>query len=56
MWHLSTQVNNGLLAVYITVFDLRRGKIRCFTPFLVCALVYTSIASKLVTLATLSPK
>ena len=26
--HFSTQVNNGLIAVYITIFDLRRGKRR----------------------------
>ena len=54
MWHLSTQVNNGLLAVYITVFDLRRGNLRFFIPFLIYDLVYPSIASNLVTFATLS--
>ena len=32
VWHLSTKANNGLLAVYITVFDPRRGKRRCLTP------------------------
>ena len=55
MWLLSIQVNNGLLAVYITVFDPRRGKRRCFITFIVYSLVYPSIASNLVTLATLSP-
>ena len=33
VWHLSTQGNNGLLAVYINVFDPRRGKCRWFIPF-----------------------
>ena len=56
MWHLSTKVNNGLLAAYITVFDPRRGKRRCFIPCLVYALVYLSIASNLVNLDTLSPR
>ena len=56
MWHLSTQVNNGLLAVQINVFDPRRGKSRRFTPFLVYALVYPSIARNLVTLDILIPK
>ena len=56
LWHLSTQVNNGPLYVYITVFDPRRGNRRCFIHFLVYALVYRSIASNLVTLGTLSPK
>ena len=55
VWHLSIQVNNGLLADYIAVFDLRRGKSRRFIPFLVYALVYPSISNNLVTLATLSP-
>ena len=55
VWHLITQVNNGLLAAYITVFDLRRDKRRCFIPCLFFALVYLSIASNIVTLATLSP-
>ena len=53
--HLSTQANNGLLAAYITFFDLRRGKRRCFIPFTIYALVYPSISSNLVTLANLSP-
>ena len=48
-------MNNGLLDVYITVFDPRRDKRRCFIPFLVYALVYPSIASNLVALAALSP-
>ena len=56
MWHLSTQVNNGLLAVHITVFESGRGKRRRFIPFMVYALVYPSIDSNLVTLATLIPK
>ena len=55
VWYLITQLNNGDLAAYITVFDPRRGKRRRFIPFLVYALVYPSIASNLVTLATLSP-
>ena len=33
VWHLSTQVNIGILDVYITVFDPRRGKRGCFMPF-----------------------
>ena len=55
VWHLRTQVNNSDLATYINVFDLRRDKFRRFTTFLVYALVYPSIASNLVTLATLRP-
>ena len=55
IWHLSTQVNDGNIAAYITVFDPRRGKCRRFNPFLVYALVYPSIPSNLITLATLSP-
>ena len=54
--HLSTQANNGLLDIYIAVFEQRRDKRRCFIPYLVYSLVYTSIASKHVTLATLSPR
>ena len=54
--HLSTQVNNGLLAAYITVFDLRRGNRRCFIQSLVYDLVYPGSASNLVKLATLSPR
>ena len=53
VWHLSTNVNNGLLAAYITVFYPRRDKHRCFIPCLVYALIYPSIASNPVTLATL---
>ena len=56
VWHLSTQANNSILSIYITVFDPRRGKRRCFIPFLVYSLVYPSIDSNLVTLATLSPR
>ena len=55
MWHISTKVNDGLLAAYITVFVLRKGKRRWFITFLVYALVYMSIDVNLVTLATLSP-
>ena len=33
VWHLSTQVNIGYLAVYITIFDPKRGKRKCFIPF-----------------------
>ena len=53
--HLSTQVNDIDLAACINVFDPRRGKCSRFVPFLVYSLVYPSIASNLVTLATLSP-
>ena len=56
VWHLMTQVNNGLLAAYITDFDPKRDKRRCFIPCLVYALAYLSIASNLVTLATISPR
>ena len=55
MWHLSTKVNNSDLSAYINVFDPIRGKRRHFITFLVYALVYLSIASNLVNLATLSP-
>ena len=55
VWHLITQVNDGILAAYITVFDPRRGKRRRFIPFLGYYLVYPIISSNLVTLATLSP-
>ena len=51
--HISTQVNGIYLADYITVFNPRRDELRCFIPFLVYALVYPSIASNLVILATL---
>ena len=54
MWNLITQVNDGDLAAYITVFDLSRYKGMCFTPFLVYDMVYLSISRNLVTLATLS--
>ena len=53
VWNLSTQVNNGILAAYIAVFDLRRGKL--FITFLVYALVYPIIASNLATISTLIP-
>ena len=56
VWHLSTQVNNGLLSTYINVFKPRRDKRRCFIPCLVYALVYLSISSNLFNLATLSPR
>ena len=55
VWHLSTQVNGGLLAAYITVFYPRRGKRRRFINFLVYSLVYIIISSNIMTLATLSP-
>ena len=55
MWHLSKQVDDILLADYMTVFDLRSGKCRIFILFLVYALVYPSIASNLLTLDVLSP-
>ena len=55
MWNLSTQVNDGFIALYITVFDMMRSKRRRFITFLVYALVYTSIASNLATLVNLIP-
>ena len=55
MWQHITKLNGGILAAYITVFDMGRGKCRRFNPFLVYALVYPSIASKLVTLDNLIP-
>ena len=55
MWHLSTQVNGGILAEYISIFDVRRGKHRRFIILMVYALVYPIISSNLVNLATLSP-
>ena len=55
VWHISKQVNVGLLAAYITVFDTMRGKCRRFINFLVYALIYLSISNNLATLATLSP-
>ena len=55
VWHLITQVNGGDLDAQITVFEPRRGKRRRFTPFMFYSLVYPSIASNLVTMATLSP-
>ena len=56
MWHLSTQLNNGLLDDYIAFFDPGRGRRRFFITCLVYAMVYPSIASNLVNLATLSPR
>ena len=52
MWNISTQVNDGDIADYINVFASRRGKRRRFIAFLVYDMVYPSIASNLVTLAT----
>ena len=52
VWHLSTQVNYGNIAAYITVFELRRGNCRRFIPFLFYTLVYPSIC---IILDTLSP-
>ena len=48
-------MDKSLLAVSISVFDPSRGKRRYFIPFLVYDVVYPSIDSNLVTLATLSP-
>ena len=56
VWHISTYVNNGFLAAYINVLDLRRYRRRCFSPFLVYTLFYPIIAINLVTLYTLSPR
>ena len=56
VWHLSTQMNKCLLAVYITVFEPSRGNRRCFINFLVYALVYPSIDSNFVNLDILIPK
>ena len=55
MWNQSTRFNDGILAVNITVFDLERGKRRCFIDFLVYDLVYLIIDANLVTLSTLIP-
>ena len=55
VWHLSTQVNGSDIDAYITVFEPRRDNSRSFIHFLVYDRVYPSIASNLVTLATLSP-
>ena len=55
MWHLVTQVNDGDIASYITVFDPIRVKHGLFVPFLVYSLVYLIIDSNLVVLDTLSP-
>ena len=55
VWNLRTQVNNGLLDAQITVFDPRSDKHSSFFPCLVYALVYPSISSNLVTVATLIP-
>ena len=55
MWHVSTQVNNSILAASIIVFDQSRGKLMRFITFLVYALLYTGITSNLVTFDTLSP-
>ena len=54
VWHLITQVNDVILAVYITFFDPRKDERRRFIPFLFYALVYPIIAINLVKLATLS--
>ena len=54
LWHLSTQVNDGLIAAYITAFDPREGNCRRFIPFLVYALVYMIISNNHMDLATLS--
>ena len=54
VWHLITQINGGDIDAQITVFYPRRDKRRRFINFLVYTLVYMSIASNLMTLATLS--
>ena len=54
VWHISTQVNDGILAAYITLFYPRKGKRRRFIPFLIYDLLYPVIASNFMTLATLS--
>ena len=54
VWHLSTQVNYGIITFYIIVSDPRRGERRRFILFLVYALVYPIISSNLVTLTNLS--
>ena len=53
VWNLSTQVNDIDLAAYINAFDPMRDNRRRFTPFLVYNMVYPSIYSNLVNLATL---
>ena len=55
VWHISTQLNDGLIVAYIIVFYPRRGKSRCFIPFMVYALVYPNIYRNLVAFAALSP-
>ena len=55
VWHLSTKLNNGIIAAWISVSDLKRGKHKRFIPFLIYALLYPSISSNLVNLATLIP-
>ena len=54
VWHFSTKANDGILYVYVTVFEPRRVKRRQLINFLVYALVYPSIDSNLVNLAILS--
>ena len=54
VWHLSIQMNDGDLAAYINIFEIRRGKHRRLINFTVYALVYPSIAINLVTLDNLS--
>ena len=55
LWHLSTQVNGVIIAAYMYVFEPRRGKRRSFINFMVYSLVYPSISSNLVALATTIP-
>ena len=38
MWHLITQVNDGIIAAQITVFGPMMGKFRRFIPFIIYAL------------------
>ena len=48
-------MNNSDISAYINDFDPKKDKRRHFISFLVYAMVYLSISSNLVTLATLSP-
>ena len=55
VWNLITQVNDGLLAAYIAVFDPSMGKCMRCVPFMVYNMIYTNICINLTTLDTLSP-
>ena len=52
--HLITKMNDSIISSQITVFDPRMSNLRRFIPFLVYTLVYMSITSNLLNLATLS--